>query len=186
MKTFEITRPIVGAQALGIARAAYEYALDYAKGRVAFSRPIIENQAIAFTLADMRTEIDAARLLVWCAAWMGRTGQRIRCRAGINVETEVQRSCRLDDRTRRPDPRGAGSAETTPWNAGTATPRSTPSSRHFRNPTPRHIPRHKRNQHPLILVRPGPGSVRRRRVDISRRGSLTVESQAMIRCGVIE
>ncbi len=74
MKTFEITRPIVGAQALGIARAAYEYALDYAKGRVAFGRPIIENQAIAFTLADMRTEIDAARLLVWCAAWMGRTG----------------------------------------------------------------------------------------------------------------
>ena len=75
MRTFEISRPTVGAQALGIARAAYEYALDYAKDRVAFGRPIIENQAIAFALADMRTEIDAARLLVWRASWMGRTNQ---------------------------------------------------------------------------------------------------------------
>ena len=72
MRTFESTRPTVGAQALGIARAAYEYALDYAKSREQFGRPIIENQAIAFALADMRTEIDAARLLIWRAAWMGR------------------------------------------------------------------------------------------------------------------
>jgi len=75
MRTFELTRPIVGAQALGIARAAYEYALDYAKGRHAFGRPIIDNQAIAFALADMRTEIDAARLLVWRAAWMAASGK---------------------------------------------------------------------------------------------------------------
>ena len=74
MRTFEISRPTVGAQALGIARAAYEYALDYAKERVQFGRPIIENQAIAFALADMKLEIDAARLLVWRAAWMGRNG----------------------------------------------------------------------------------------------------------------
>jgi alkylation response protein AidB-like acyl-CoA dehydrogenase len=72
MRTFELSRPAVGAQALGIARAAYEYALEYAKTRVQFGRPIIENQAVAFALADMRTEIDAARLLVWRAAWMGR------------------------------------------------------------------------------------------------------------------
>ncbi|BAL90850.1 putative acyl-CoA dehydrogenase [Actinoplanes missouriensis 431] len=72
MRTFELSRPAVGAQAIGIARAAYEYALDYAKTRVQFGRPIIENQAVAFALADMRTEIDAARLLVWRAAWMGR------------------------------------------------------------------------------------------------------------------
>jgi alkylation response protein AidB-like acyl-CoA dehydrogenase len=70
MSTFEATRPLVGAQALGIARAAYEYALDYAKERQAFGRPIIENQGIAFKLADMRMEIDAARLLVWRACWM--------------------------------------------------------------------------------------------------------------------
>jgi alkylation response protein AidB-like acyl-CoA dehydrogenase len=75
MRTFETTRPTVGAQALGIARAAYEYSLEYAKTRVQFGRPIVENQAIAFALADMRTEIDAARLLVWRAAWMGKTNQ---------------------------------------------------------------------------------------------------------------
>jgi acyl-CoA dehydrogenase len=74
MRTFEMSRPTVGAQALGIARAAYEYALDYAKERSQFGRRIIENQAIAFTLADMKMEIDAARLLVWRAAWMGRQG----------------------------------------------------------------------------------------------------------------
>jgi acyl-CoA dehydrogenase len=74
MQTFEASRPTVGAQALGIARAAYEYALDYAKEREQFGRKIIENQAIAFDLANMKLEIDAARLLVWRAAWMGRTG----------------------------------------------------------------------------------------------------------------
>jgi acyl-CoA dehydrogenase len=76
MQTFEASRPTVGAQALGIARAAYEYALEYAGERVQFGRPIVENQAIAFTLADMKTEIDAARLLVWRASWMGRQGKR--------------------------------------------------------------------------------------------------------------
>ncbi len=75
MQTFEASRPTVGAQALGIARAAYEYALDYSKEREQFGRPIVENQSIAFDLANMKLEIDAARLLVWRAAWMGRTGQ---------------------------------------------------------------------------------------------------------------
>ena len=70
MATFEITRHIVGAQAIGIARAAYEVALDYAKTREQFGRPIIDNQGIAFKLADMAMEIDAARLLVWRAANM--------------------------------------------------------------------------------------------------------------------
>jgi acyl-CoA dehydrogenase len=73
MRTFEVSRPTVGAQALGIARAAYEYALDYAKERRQFGRAIIENQGIAFALADMKMEIDCARLLVWRASWMGRT-----------------------------------------------------------------------------------------------------------------
>jgi acyl-CoA dehydrogenase len=75
LRTFEVSRPTVGAQAIGIARAAYEYALEYAKGRETWGRPIIENQAVAFALADMKMEIDAARLLVWRAAWMGRTGK---------------------------------------------------------------------------------------------------------------
>ncbi len=73
MATFEATRPAVGAQALGIARAAYEYSLDYAKERKQFGRAIIENQAIAFKLADMKMHIDAARLLVWRASWMAAT-----------------------------------------------------------------------------------------------------------------
>jgi acyl-CoA dehydrogenase len=75
MSTFEMSRPTVGAQAVGIARAAYEYALEYAKERVQFGKPIIENQAIAYTLADMKMEIDCARLLVWRASWMGRANK---------------------------------------------------------------------------------------------------------------
>jgi len=74
LKTFEMTRPIVGAQALGIARAAFEFALQYAKERKQFGRPIIENEAIAFMLADMATEIEAARALIWRALWEGRNG----------------------------------------------------------------------------------------------------------------
>jgi len=74
MKTFEATRPAVGAQALGVARAAYEYALEYAKERVAFGKPIIMNQAIAFKLANMATEIDASRLLIWRASWLSKNG----------------------------------------------------------------------------------------------------------------
>ena len=76
MQTFEASRPTVGAQALGIARAAYEYSLEYAKEREQFGRKIIENQAVAFTLARIKLEIDAARLLVWRASWMGRNGHR--------------------------------------------------------------------------------------------------------------
>jgi len=63
-----------GAQALGIARAAYEFALDYAKERKAFGKPIVMHQAIAFKLANMAVEIDAARLLIWRAAWLARNG----------------------------------------------------------------------------------------------------------------
>jgi alkylation response protein AidB-like acyl-CoA dehydrogenase len=77
MATFEATRPAVGAQAIGVARAAYEYALDYAQERKAFGRAIIQNQSIAFMLSDMITEIDASRLLVWRAAWLARNGQYV-------------------------------------------------------------------------------------------------------------
>ena len=74
LRTFEMTRPSVAAQANGIARAAFEFARDYARERTAFGRPIIENQGIAFKLADMATEIDAARLLTYRAAWLARNG----------------------------------------------------------------------------------------------------------------
>ena len=75
MKTFERTRPTVGAMAIGVARAAYEYALDYACQREQFGRKIGEFQAVAFKLADMKSRIDAARLLVWRAGWMARNNQ---------------------------------------------------------------------------------------------------------------
>jgi acyl-CoA dehydrogenase len=77
MATFEATRPAVGAQAVGVARAAYEYALEYAGERHAFGKPIIMNQSIAFMLADMITEIDASRLLVHRAAWLSRNGKYV-------------------------------------------------------------------------------------------------------------
>src|SRR5439155_5417206 len=64
LKTFELSRPIVGAQALGIARAALEFALKYAKERKQCGRTLIENEAIAFMLADIATEIEATRALV--------------------------------------------------------------------------------------------------------------------------
>jgi hypothetical protein len=75
MATFELSRPAVGAQAIGIARAAFEFALDHAKERVQFGRPIIENQAVSFALTDMATTIDSARLLVWRAASMAAQQQ---------------------------------------------------------------------------------------------------------------
>jgi acyl-CoA dehydrogenase len=75
MKTFERTRPTVGAMAVGVARAAYEYALEYACQREQFGHKIGEFQAIAFKLADMKSRIDAARMLVWRAGWMARNNQ---------------------------------------------------------------------------------------------------------------
>ena len=74
MATFESTRPAVAAMAVGIARAAYEYALDYAQERKAFGKPIIMNQSIAFMLANMCMQVDAARLLLWRAAWLANNG----------------------------------------------------------------------------------------------------------------
>jgi len=76
MKTFEASRPTVAAMAVGVARAAFEYARDYAVNRVQFGKPVGQNQAIAFMLADMAASVDAARLLTWRAAWMARHGKK--------------------------------------------------------------------------------------------------------------
>src|SRR6478735_1459798 len=84
MATFEATRPAVGAQAIGVARAAYEIALQYAQERNAFGKAIIHNQAIAFMLADMATEIDAARLLVHRAAWLSRNGTYVNAEGSMS------------------------------------------------------------------------------------------------------
>ncbi|HET8732414.1 MAG TPA: acyl-CoA dehydrogenase [Anaeromyxobacteraceae bacterium] len=76
MQTLDGGRIGIAGQALGIAQAAYEEAVAYAKERKAFGQPITQFQAIQFMLADMATEIDAARLLVWRAAWMKDRGVR--------------------------------------------------------------------------------------------------------------
>ena len=75
MKTFEASRPGVAAMAVGIARAAVEYAAEYSRTRVQFGRPIGQNQGVAFMLADMAASVEAARLLTWRAAWMARQGK---------------------------------------------------------------------------------------------------------------
>ena len=69
------SRIALGAAAVGVARAGYEYARDYAKQRVQFGEPIAHRQSIAFMLADMATDVDEARLMVWEAAWMLDQGQ---------------------------------------------------------------------------------------------------------------
>src|ERR687893_1360124 len=74
LATFEITRPLVGASALGIARAAYEWTLDYLEDKSDEDGPLLEQQRYQQVLADVATEIDAARMLVYRAAWMGRSG----------------------------------------------------------------------------------------------------------------
>jgi alkylation response protein AidB-like acyl-CoA dehydrogenase len=75
MRTLDRSRPMVAAFAVGIARAAYEHAREYAKGRIQFGKPIADNQAIQFMLADMATEIQAARLMTWWAAVATESGR---------------------------------------------------------------------------------------------------------------
>jgi acyl-CoA dehydrogenase len=74
MQTLDFTRPGTAAGAVGVAQAAYEYSVDYAKQRVTFDVPIAMHQGVSFMIADMATEIEAARLLTWQAAWMLDSG----------------------------------------------------------------------------------------------------------------
>ena len=76
MMTLDRTRPGVAAMATGIARAAFEFATDYSRERVQFGVPIAMHQAIQFMIADMATEIEAARLLTWKSAVMLDSGER--------------------------------------------------------------------------------------------------------------
>jgi alkylation response protein AidB-like acyl-CoA dehydrogenase len=77
MRTFDRSRVTLGAAATGLARAALEYSVDYAKTREQFGKPIGEHQAVAFRLADMATRVDAARLLVWRAARRVDSGEEV-------------------------------------------------------------------------------------------------------------
>src|SRR5437016_2154142 len=76
MRTLDFTRPGTAAGAVGVAQAAYEHAVSYAKERVQFGQPIAMNQGVNFLIADMATEIEVARLLVWQAAWLLDQGKR--------------------------------------------------------------------------------------------------------------
>jgi acyl-CoA dehydrogenase len=76
MKTLDFTRPGTAAGAVGVAQAAFDYAVEYAKTRVQFGQPIAMNQGVNFLVADMATEIEASRLLVWQAAWLIDQGKR--------------------------------------------------------------------------------------------------------------
>src|SRR5215207_8804240 len=76
MTTLDFTRPGTAAGAVGVARAAYELAIDYSRERVQFGQPIAMNQGVNFLIADMAAEIEAARLLTWQAAWLLDQGKR--------------------------------------------------------------------------------------------------------------
>jgi len=75
LATFERTRPFVAVQAIGIARAAVEFAIDYARQREAFGKPIGQHQSVGNLLADMATEVECCRLLVRKAGWLAATGR---------------------------------------------------------------------------------------------------------------
>ncbi len=83
MRTFDLSRITLGAAATGLARAALEYAIEYAKTRVQFGKPIAEHQAVAFRLADMALRVDASRLLVWRAARKADAGEDVALEAAM-------------------------------------------------------------------------------------------------------
>jgi len=77
MRTFDLSRITLGAAATGLARAALEYAVEYAKTREQFGKPIAEHQAVAFRLADMAVKVEASRLLVRSAARKADAGEDV-------------------------------------------------------------------------------------------------------------
>jgi acyl-CoA dehydrogenase len=83
MQTFDRSRVTLAASATGLARAALEYAVDYARERVQFGKPIAEHQSVAFRLADMALRVDASRLLTWRAAQMLDRGERATAEAAM-------------------------------------------------------------------------------------------------------
>jgi alkylation response protein AidB-like acyl-CoA dehydrogenase len=84
------SRIALGAAAVGMARAGFEYARDYAKQRVQFGEPIAHRQSIAFMLADMATDVDEARLMVWETAWLADQGQDV-TREAVVMKNHVDR-----------------------------------------------------------------------------------------------
>ena len=102
MQTLDFTRPGTAAGAVGVAQAAYELAVEYAKERVTFDVPIAMHQGVNFMIADMATEIEAARLLTWQAAWMLDQGER------ATLYSSFAKRFAADTRDEGHDRRGAG------------------------------------------------------------------------------
>jgi alkylation response protein AidB-like acyl-CoA dehydrogenase len=98
LSVLEFGRINIAARSVGIAQAAYEQALAYAKERHAFGQPIAQFQAIQLKLADMATEVQAARLLTWWAASRADAGQRTDMETGMAklFASEVALKCALD------------------------------------------------------------------------------------------
>lgn len=92
------SRVALGAAAVGVARAGYEYALDYAKQRVQFGEPIAHRQSIAFMLAEMATDVDEARLLVWEAAWLLDQGKDATRETAVMKQSIDEMVVRVADR----------------------------------------------------------------------------------------
>ena len=93
LRTFEITRPLVAIQAVGIARAALEFAIDYAKDRKTFDVPISQHQMIQHHLADMATQVEAARLLTYRAAWLAASGNPFKMAEGSMSKLHASETC---------------------------------------------------------------------------------------------
>ena len=141
MIMLEATRPMVAAGAIGIARAAFDFARDYSLQRVAFGKPIAKHEAIAFKLADMATEIDAARLLAWRAGWMAMNGDSLRPRRGFDGEALRRRHGDARHRRRGPDPRRLRVHQGLPRGALHARREDLSDlGRHRRDPAPRDQP----------------------------------------------
>ena len=129
LATFEMTRPLVGASALGIAQAAYEWTLEYLHDRSEGGTPLLQQQRIQQTLADVATEIEAARLLVQRASWMGGNG--IPMTGGQGSMSKLKAGdVTMWATTTLMDLVGPDSWSTEcRWRSGSATRRSTSSSR---------------------------------------------------------
>jgi acyl-CoA dehydrogenase len=97
METFDRSRVTLASSATGLARAALEFAVDYAKERTQFGKPIAQHQAVAFRLADMALKVDASRLLTWRAATMIDHGERATTEAAMYPVEKWMRDAKLEE-----------------------------------------------------------------------------------------
>ena len=107
MRTFDKSRIVLASGCVGIARAAYEYAAQYARERMQFGKPIVEHQAVGFRLADVAMRIDAARLLTWRAAEAFDRGETVTAHASM-AKLYASEACMFATWARRADARRLG------------------------------------------------------------------------------